>query len=506
MEEAKEESYVEINISERQFKILKFTGLIFLFIGLYFVLSNFPIFSSPVIDPNTGLLLIFITGLLTSVHCVGMCSGFVLAYTTKNSENSSDLMSKNTEQECEEKNYLEITISERQFKILKYTGLIFLLKNLRLAHVKQHFLYNISRLSSYTFFGILAGLIGSIFLLTSQFRGYLSIFAGVFMMLYGLSIFFPWLRRITTIRTPSLVKYTRNRGPVIFGLLNGLMPCGPLQAMLIYAASTGSAIQGGITMLTFGLGTIPLMFGFGNAISFLTHNFIGKIMKVSAIVVMVLGLVTLNRGLLLSGYGLPLPSFNLLSSTQGKNPATGLVTAAGNYQEINMKVDRYGWNPDTFVVKKGVPVKWNIYVEKLTYCFQGIRVPKYGLSYDFTKEGETVTLEFTPNEVGTIPFTCWMGMARGEIIVKEDTVREQPTQYKKEPGVAILKIRGMCCSGCARYIEKLVSQIDGVKSAQVDFTSRKATVNFDPEKTSVEKIISTIKSTGRYDAEEFTGG
>jgi len=105
MEEAKEESYVEINISERQLKILKFTGLIFLFIGLYFILSNFPLFSSPVIDPNAGLLLIFITGLLTSVHCVGMCSGFVLAYTTKNPENSSDSMSKNSEQESEEKTY-----------------------------------------------------------------------------------------------------------------------------------------------------------------------------------------------------------------------------------------------------------------------------------------------------------------------------------------------------------------------------------------------------------------
>jgi len=194
------------------------------------------------------------------------------------------------------------------------------------------------------------------------------------------------------------------------------MPCGPLQAMLIYAAATGSAAQGGISMITFGLGTIPLMFGFGNALSFLTHSFIGKIMKISAVVVMVLGLVTLSRGLALSGYALPNPNF--LGSN--KTSTTGLVTATDDLQEINMKVDQYGWNPDTFIVKKGIPVKLNIYIEKINSCISGIRVPKYAISRDFTKEGDTITIEFTPNEEGTILFTCPMGMVSGEFIVKSD--------------------------------------------------------------------------------------
>jgi hypothetical protein len=208
------------------------------------------------------------------------------------------------------------------------------------------------------------------------------------------------------------------------------MPCGPLQAMLIYAAATGSAIQGGIAMLTFGLGTIPLMFGFGNALSFLTHNFIGKIMKVSAVVVMVLGLVTLNRGLLLSGYALPLPNSNFLGSN--KTSSTGLVAATGNLQEINMKVDQYGWDPDSFIVKKGIPIKWNIHVEKITSCVNGIRVPKYDISRDFMKEGENITIEFTPKEEGTIIFTCPMGMVSGKFIVKNDVDLTNATQVQQE--------------------------------------------------------------------------
>jgi sulfite exporter TauE/SafE/copper chaperone CopZ len=460
------EEYIEIRISginRWQLRAIKCVGLIFIFIGLYSILNEIHLFSSPVIDPGAGLLLIFITGLLTSAHCVGMCGGFVIAYAT--TDGGSEISKK--------------------------------------SKIRQHLLYNIGRLGSYTFFGVLAGLIGAIFVMIDQYRGYLSIFAGGFMILYGLSVFFPWLRRLTTIRMPSVAKYTKNRGPLLFGLLNGLMPCGPLQAMLIYSAGIGDAVGGGVTMFIFALGTIPLMFGFGNVLSLLTHNLIAKIMEVSAVLVAALGLVILNRGLLLSGYGLPLPTYGLFSSVKSESSTKGLALVAGDYQEINMVVDRYGWNPDTFVVKKGVPVRWNIYVEKLTYCFQGIRVPKYGLRYDFKREGERVTLEFTPEEEGVILFTCWMGMARGDIIVKEDITEVKEPEFEKKPGVLVLKVRGMCCSGCARYLERFISRIDGVKSVRVDFAKRRATINFDPSKTSSGEIINAIKSLGRYDVQEI---
>jgi len=47
------------------------------------------------------------------------------------------------------------------------------------------------------------------------------------------------------------------------GLLNGFMPCGPLQAMQLYALGTGSFIAGATSMFMFSLGTVPLMFGLG---------------------------------------------------------------------------------------------------------------------------------------------------------------------------------------------------------------------------------------------------
>mgnify|MGYP001172910998 CR=1 FL=1 len=41
------------------------------------------------------------------------------------------------------------------------------------------------------------------------------------------------------------------------GMLNGLMPCGPLQAMQLYALSTGNALKGAFSVMLFTLGTVP---------------------------------------------------------------------------------------------------------------------------------------------------------------------------------------------------------------------------------------------------------
>jgi len=77
---------------------------------------------------------------------------------------------------------------------------------------------------------------------------------------------FPVLRKITP-RMPKIfgrkISNAKNKGPLLVGLLNGFMPCGPLQAMQLYALGTGSFIAGATSMFMFSLGTVPLMFGLG---------------------------------------------------------------------------------------------------------------------------------------------------------------------------------------------------------------------------------------------------
>ena len=60
-----------------------------------------------------------------------------------------------------------------------------------------------------------------------------------------------------------MARLGKGKGLLLIGLMNGLMPCGPLQAMQLCALSAGSWWMGGLSMLAFALGTTPLMLGFG---------------------------------------------------------------------------------------------------------------------------------------------------------------------------------------------------------------------------------------------------
>lgn len=420
-------------------------------IGLYFILINFPIFSSGVIDPKTGLLLIFFTGILTSLHCIGMCSGFVVSYASNTSKNE----------------------------------------------IIPHVCYNGGRILSYTILGALLGLIGSVFAFNDQIRSYLAILAGMFMVVFGLSMFFPQLRRFVTLPRLNLHQQNSKKSPILIGLMNGLMPCGPLQAMLIYAAGTGNMIEGASVMLVFGLGTVPLMLVLGSITSIATSSrvLIHKIVKFSGVLVLVLGIIMLSRGFALSGIVLP----GLSSAT-----ASAILSNDSNqqYQEITMYIDKYGWDPNIMTVKKGIPVKWTIIVKELTYCNKGIKVPSLGINNIFDKAGDTFTFKFTPTETGTIQFTCWMGMIPGRIEVVENTdsgggSRDQQNQQAQlTPGSVVLNIRGMCCQGCANKIQRTLVGINGVKTATVSFQKGEAEISFDSVVVSTDTIVATINNIG----------
>jgi len=95
-----------------------------------------------------------------------------------------------------------------------------------------------------------------------------------------------------------------------------------------------------------------------------------------------------------------------------------LQSPKAEVQVINMTVDASGWNPDIFVLKKGVPVQWNINVKELTNCNKEIIVRDYGLDINL-KSGENI-VKFTPNNTGAIRWACWMNMIPGTFIVVND--------------------------------------------------------------------------------------
>lgn len=91
------------------------------------------------------------------------------------------------------------------------------------------------------------------------------------------------------------------------------------------------------------------------------------------------------------------------------------VAEVAGVQEINVLV-KGGYDPDVIVVKKGKPVRLHFTRQESALCSEMVIFEKLGQSAKLP-EGESVTVEFTPQQTGEIPFQCQMGMLRGKVVV-----------------------------------------------------------------------------------------
>jgi sulfite exporter TauE/SafE/copper chaperone CopZ len=329
-------------------------------------------------NKNVGLGLIFIIGILASFHCVGMCGGFIMAYSTIN--------------------------KNEKVKIKNY-------------HL--HLQYNAGRLISYTIIGGILGGFGSFFGINSNFSGTLLLVAAIFMVMMGLGLAtnISWLEKIK-LRTPEFIakfifKNRQNRqpkGPFVIGLLTGFMPCGPLQAMQLYALSTGSWLTGALSMAAYALGTVPLLFGFGNLVSLLTTSRMKQLLRLSGVIVIILGLFTFSRAM---------SSFGLLGPAAAKNSPAPVTDVAPSAQTVELTVGYSGYQPNIIYIKKDVPVHWIIHHPRPTGCTDGIIL--YNGDEQISRNlisGDTI-IDFTPVAgASEIKFSCGMKMVWGKFIVQ----------------------------------------------------------------------------------------
>jgi plastocyanin domain-containing protein len=225
------------------------------------------------------------------------------------------------------------------------------------------------------------------------------------------------------IKLPSAVCKVKSKSGSSFvvGLLNGLMPCGPLQTMQLFALGTGSAAKGALSMFVFSLGTVPLMLTFGALSGLLSKGYTKKILKFSGVLIIVLGLIMGNRGFTLAGINInPLTALARSfggNSNGSSNANVAKATLQDGVQVINMTADNNGYTPNAFYVQKGIPVKWIIDGKEMNSCNNVVVVRSLNIEKKL-KKGEN-TIEFTPNDKD-INFSCWMGMIRGVIKVVDN--------------------------------------------------------------------------------------
>jgi sulfite exporter TauE/SafE len=212
----------------------------------------------------SAYLLVFLGGVAGSLHCVGMCGGFPLALSG---------------------------VAQR-------------------GNFQRQILYNLGRLNTLVFIGMLSGAAGAALVATGPVRVLeraLAVVAGVFMILVGLEVL--GLLAHFTARGAALAQATIGRllggvirsrsplAPLALGVFNAFLPCQLIYAFAARAASTASMVDGMLTMLFFGLGTFPAMLALGLTGLLARPALRARLSLASGLLVVALGLVTLLRGL-----------------------------------------------------------------------------------------------------------------------------------------------------------------------------------------------------------------
>ena len=133
---------------------------------------------------------------------------------------------------------------------------------------KPQLLFHAGRLVSFFVLGGVIGALGSVFQLSGTATFILSIIIGIVMLILGLNLLDVFhFTKTLQLGMPKFIsrhalevsKFNHSLTPFLVGIATFFLPCGFTQSMQIYTLSTGNFLTGGLTMLLFALGTLPVL-------------------------------------------------------------------------------------------------------------------------------------------------------------------------------------------------------------------------------------------------------
>ena len=250
-------------------------------------------------------------------------------------------------------------------------------------------LFLTAKLVAYTLLGALLGALGSLVELSPLALAVLQLAIGVFMVgnalrmlevhpIFRYFVIEPPKTITRAIRQASKQGQAELATPVLLGTLTVLIPCGVTQAMMALAIGTGSPVRGAAILFAFTLGTSPLLFALAYAATRLGAQLEASFLKLVALGVFTLGLLSINFGF--SALGWPL-SFDGLTdafvpasvqvstptqpTTAPAAPVAQPASPAGKAQELAIDVRSGGYVPNELKAKAGVPVKLSLITNRV---------------------------------------------------------------------------------------------------------------------------------------------
>ncbi len=292
-----------------------------------------------------------------------------------------------------------------------------------------------TKLITYTILGFILGAFGGALNISPNIQITMQFIAGLYMIAIALNLLnaHPIFRYMVIQPPRFLTRMVKNQSksrdlfaPAFLGAMTIFIPCGTTLAMEALAISSANAFWGASIMAAFILGTVPLFFGVGFVTTILGDTFQEKFLKFAALVVLYLGITSMNGALVAGGSPLTLQSlaenFPIKIDLSGggrnasANRADTFVRIIGGVQMADITVRPNGYTPNYFQVKAGSPVKLNLTTTDGLGCTSVFRIPTLGVIKTLQKD-TTDSVEFTPTNPGKIAFTCSMGMYRGVIEV-----------------------------------------------------------------------------------------
>ena len=284
-----------------------------------------------------------------------------------------------------------------------------------------------AKITAYTLLGLLLGALGSVLKLNTATRAILLILIGIFMVGNALRMFnvHPIFRYFAIEPPKFITRYIRRTSknselftPLFLGALTVLIPCGVTQAMMAVAMGTGDPWQAAGLMLAFTLGTSPVFFVVSYLATELGSRMESIFLRLVAIVILALGLISIDSGFTLMGA----PSVSNWIEAWGSAPQVSQNSPgpAGVSGVLLLNATNSGYSPRILHAKANTPLKLNMVTADTYSCARGFVIPVLNVEELLPASG-TVLIDIPAQKAGTVmQFTCSMGMYTGEIVFDLD--------------------------------------------------------------------------------------
>ncbi|MEV0898158.1 sulfite exporter TauE/SafE family protein [Actinoplanes sp. NPDC049802] len=288
------------------------------------------------------------------------------------------------------------------------------------------------KLVSHTLLGALLGTLGATMQLSVTVRTMTQLAAGVLVVVFALAqLGVPGFRNVVIEPPAAWSRLVRGRtrtagaaAPAVLGLLSVLIPCGVTLSVQALALASGSPLDGAVIMAVFVAGTAPLF----TVLGYLARKAAGawrtRLATATGLVVLAMGLYTLNGGLELLGS--PLAASRIgealgvgpapVTTRAAPDDAPPLTRTADGIQQVIVTAVTGAYQPANIAVAADIPTRLIVRSEDATGCVRAFVIPDRNLQKILPVDGDTV-IDLGTLEPGTLHYSCGMGMYTGRLTV-----------------------------------------------------------------------------------------